>query len=190
MKKLSLYLLSIIFISTSIFAQDKNQTKPQGHTDGNKFRQMKDVLPTPNESRTASGAPGYHYTQQKVDYRMDIRLDEDKNQIFGDENITYHNNSKDYLEYLWVQLDQNMRARDSKTPDINSERFNATFNNAVTFTKTNLEKSFDGGFNIEHVKNVDGSDLSYMINQTMMRINLPKPLAPGEVFKFSNKVVV
>ena len=187
MKKLSLYLLSIIFISTSIFAQDKNQTKPQGHTDGNKFRQMKDVLPTPNESRTASGAPGYHYTQQKVDYRMDIRLDEDKNQIFGDENITYHNNSKDYLEYLWVQLDQNMRARDSKTPDINSERFNATFNNAVTFTKTNLEKSFDGGFNIEHVKNVDGSDLSYMINQTMMRINLPKPLAPGEVFKFQIK---
>ena len=67
---------------------------------------------------TASGAPGHQYSQQKVDYVMDIRLDENDNRIYGDETITYHNNSKDHLEYLWVQLDQNMRADDSKTPEL------------------------------------------------------------------------
>ncbi|NNC49772.1 MAG: M1 family metallopeptidase [Flaviramulus sp.] len=187
MKKLTHLILSIVFISSAAFAQDQVKTKPQGHTDQNKFRQMKDLLPTPNETRTASGAPGYAYTQQKVDYVMNIRLDEDKNQIFGDEKITYHNNSKDYLEYLWVQLDQNMRARDSKTPDITSESFSSAINSAERFTKANLKKRFDGGFNIDYVKNNDGSDLPFTINQTMMRINLPKPLAPNEVFKFQIK---
>ena len=187
MKKLTYFILSIVFVSTSVFAQEQEQTKPQGHTDQNKFKQMKDVLATPNETRTASGAPGHAYTQQKVDYVMNIRLDENKSQLFGDEKITYHNNSKDYLEYLWVQLDQNMRAKNSKTPDINSESFNAAFNGPQSFTKANLKDKFDGGFNIEYVKNEDGSDLSYMINQTMMRINLAKPLAPGEVFKFQIK---
>ncbi|MDD7886664.1 M1 family metallopeptidase [Flavivirga sp. 57AJ16] len=187
MKKRTYYLLSLVFVLTSVFAQAQEKTKPQGHTDQNKFRQMKDLLPTPNSTRTASGAPGHQYTQQKVDYVMDIRLDESKNQIFGNEKITYHNNSKDYLEYLWVQLDQNMRAKDSKTPDINSDKFNNTFNGPTTFTKDNLKKRFDGGFNIEAVKNSDDSDLPFMINQTMMRINLPKPLAPGDVFKFQIK---
>ncbi|GAA3609990.1 M1 family metallopeptidase [Flavivirga amylovorans] len=187
MKKLKYYFLSVVFVSTSIFAQNQEKAKPQGHTDQNKFRQMKDVLPTPSNTRTASGAPGHEYTQQKVDYIMDIRLDESKNQIYGNEKITYHNNSKDYLEYLWVQLDQNMRAKDSKTPDINSDKFNGAFNGPVSFTKANLKKTFDGGFNIDAVKNSDGSDLSFMINQTMMRINLPKPLAPGDTFKFQIK---
>ena len=184
MKKIIYFSLTIVFLSTSVFAQNTEKQRAGGHTDQNKFKQMKDLLPTPNESRTASGAPGYQYTQQKVDYVMDIRLDESKNQIHGKEKITYHNNSKDYLEYLWIQLDQNMRARDSKTPDINSESFDATFNGPISFTKSNLKKRFDGGFNIESVKNDNGSNLSFTINQTMMRINLAKPLAPGEAFKF------
>jgi len=187
MKILKYCFLSVIFISTSIFAQESITPKPQGHTDQNKFRQMKDLLATPNETRTASGAPGYKYTQQQVDYVMNIRLDENTSQIFGDEKITYHNNSKDHLPYLWVQLDQNMRAEDSKTPDIKSENFETPFNGVKKFTKDNLEKNFEGGFNIEYVKNDNGSDLSYMINQTMMRINLPEPLAPGEEFEFQIK---
>lgn len=186
MKKSVYFLLAIVFVSTNLFAQNAKKQRAQGHTDQNKFRQMKDLLATPNESRTASGAPGYQYTQQKVDYVMNIRLDEAENQIHGHEAITYYNNSKDHLEYLWLQLDQNMRAADSKTPDINSETFNDSFNGLVTFTKS-LKKRFDGGFNIESVKNEDGSDLSHMINQTMMRINLEKPLAPGETFKFKIK---
>ncbi|WP_158847933.1 M1 family metallopeptidase [Algibacter sp. L1A34] len=187
MRILKYCFLSIIFISTSLFAQESSKSKPQGHTDQNKFRQMKDVLATPNETRTASGAPGYKYTQQQVDYVMDIRLDENTSQIFGDEKITYHNNSTDHLQYLWIQLDQNMRAQDSKTPDVKKESFKAPFNGAKSFTKANLKKNFDGGFNIQYVKNENGSDLSYTINQTMMRINLAKPLAPGEEFKFQIK---
>ncbi|AJR03632.1 M1 family metallopeptidase [Siansivirga zeaxanthinifaciens] len=187
MIKLKYYFFSVVLISASLFSQEQTPVREQGHTDQNKFRQMKDVLPTPNESRTASGAPGHLYTQQQVDYSINILLDEEKNKIFGDENITYHNNSKDKLEYLWVQLDQNMRSRTSKTPDIATESFNAPFNGVQSFTKANLKKQFDGGFNIDYVKNENGGDLSYTINQTMMRINLPKPLAPGETFKFSIK---
>ena len=109
---------SLFFVATATLAQDKKEKKEvqQGHTDQNKFRQMKDVLATPNDQHTASGAPGHQYTQQKVDYVMDIRLEESTNKIYGDEKITYHNNSKDNLEYLWVQLDQNMRADNSLTP--------------------------------------------------------------------------
>jgi len=187
MRKYAYLFLSFVFFFSNTFAQEQIKEKQQGHSDQNKFRQMKDLLATPNETRTASGAPGHAYTQQQVDYVMNIRLDEDKNQIFGDEKITYHNNSKDHLEYLWIQLDQNMRAKDSKTPDAKSEEFNTPFSTPASFTRANLKERFDGGFNIEYVKNENGSDLSHNINRTMMRINLPKPLAPNGVFKFSIK---
>ena len=186
MKKLASLAFSFLFIATAVMAQDASKKLQKGHTDQNKFRQLKDVLPTPNNRRTASGAPGYEYTQQKVDYVMDIVVDEDKNLLTGNESITYHNNSKDYLEYLWVQLDQNMRAPDSKTPLAKSEDLgNTTFNDPVTFTKNNLTKSADFGFKIKEVNNATGSSLSYTVNRTMMRINLPQPLAPGNTFEFS-----
>ena len=186
MKKLASLAFSFLFIATAVMAQDAPKKLQKGHTDQNKFRQLKDVLPTPNNRRTASGAPGYEYTQQKVDYVMDIVVDEDKNLLTGNESITYHNNSKDYLEYLWVQLDQNMRAPDSKTPLAKSEDLgNTTFNDPVTFTKNNLTKSADFGFKIKEVNNSTGGSLSYTVNRTMMRINLPQPLAPGNTFEFS-----
>ena len=186
MKKLASLAFSFLFIATAVMAQDAPKKLQKGHTDQNKFRQLKDVLPTPNNRRTASGAPGYEYTQQKVDYVMDIVVDEDKNLLTGNESITYHNNSKDYLEYLWVQLDQNMRAPDSKTPLAKSEDLgNTTFNDPVTFTKNNLTKPADFGFKIKEVNNSTGGSLSYTVNRTMMRINLPQPLAPGNTFEFS-----
>ena len=186
MKKLASLAFSFLFIATALMAQDAPKKRQKGHIDQNKFRQLKDVLPTPNNRRTASGAPGYEYTQQKVDYVMDIVVDEDKNLLTGNESITYHNNSKDYLEYLWVQLDQNMRAPDSKTPLAKSEDLgNTTFNDPVTFTKNNLTKSADFGFKIKEVNNSTGGSLSYTVNRTMMRINLPQPLAPGNTFEFS-----
>ncbi|MDC0870815.1 M1 family metallopeptidase [Flavobacteriaceae bacterium] len=187
MKKLAMTAFSFLFISMSIIGQEAQKNSKTGHTDQNKFRQLKDVLPTPNNRRTASGAPGYEYTQQKVDYVMDIRIDESTNRLFGDESITYKNNSKDYLEYLWVQLDQNMRAPGSKTPLATSETLSSSFEGPETFTKNNLKKPSDFGFKIEEVKNNDGSLLPYMINRTMMRINLAKPLAPGNSFQFNIK---
>ena len=188
MKKIVSITLSFLFIISAISAQNSDKKQIKGHTDQNKFRQLKDVLPTPNNRRTASGAPGYEYTQQKVDYKMDIVLDEKTNRIFGNESITYKNNSKDYLEYLWVQLDQNMRSPDSKTPLANSEKLgNTPYNGPKTFTKNNILKPADFGFKIEEVNNVNGNQLSYTVNRTMMRINLPQPLTPGGTFQFNIK---
>ena len=187
MNKLAITAFSFLLISMSIIGQETQKNTKIGHTDQNKFRQLKDVLPTPNNRRTASGAPGYEYTQQKVDYVMNIRIDENTNRLFGDESITYKNNSKDYLEYLWVQLDQNMRAPDSKTPLAKSESLSSSFERPETFTKNNLKKPSDFGFKIEEVNNTDGSSLSYMINRTMMRINLPKPHAHGNSVQFKIK---
>ena len=184
MKKIGLLLFSIVFITSVNFAQD-SKTKA-GHTNQNKFKQLKELLPTPNLQRTASGAPGLKYTQQKVDYTMDIILDDANTRIYGNETITYHNNSDDSLAYLWVQLDQNMRAADSKTPDIQSSSIpNSTSENR--FNKSYMDAAFDGGFKIESVKNVDGTNLSHTVNQTMMRINLDTPLASGEKFQFKIK---
>ncbi|MDU8885276.1 M1 family metallopeptidase [Yeosuana sp. MJ-SS3] len=176
----------LIFFLIASYGYSQNQPSV-GHTDQNKFRQMKDLLPTPNNQHTASGAPGYEYTQQKVDYVMNIRLDENSNRIYGQEEITYKNNSKHHLEYLWLQLDQNKRAANSKTPDITSEVFDTPMNDPMFFTNNNIKKPFDGGFNIEYVKNADGNPLSYSINQTMMRINLVKPIPPGDSFEFNIK---
>lgn len=189
MKKIAYLVFTALFISTAVFAQSSSKNPQKGHIDQNKFRPLdKDALPTPNDQRTASGAPGHQYTQQKVDYSMEITLDENTNRLYGNEMITYHNNSKDVLSYLWVQLDQNMRAPDSKTPLANPESLgNTAFNGPVTFTRTSLQKPKEFGFKIEEVKNADGSELPYMINRTMMRIDLPQPLTPGATFQFSIK---
>jgi len=184
MKKIELLLLSIVFITSVNFAQ--NSKTKAGHTNQNKFKQLKELLPTPNLQRTASGAPGLKYTQQKVDYTMDIILDDENTRIYGDETITYHNNSDDTLSYLWVQLDQNMRAADSKTPDIQSSSIpNST--SEKRFNKSYIDAPFDGGFKIESVLNMNDTDLLYTINQTMMRINLDTPLASGDKFQFKIK---
>ncbi len=186
MKKL--LLLFSVFCVTIVFAQEKEETEPEkitGHTDQSKFRQLKYELATPNDQHNAAGAPGHQYTQQKVDYIMDIRLDEEANTLYGNETITYHNNSKDNLEYLWVQLDQNMRADDSKTPLAKSTGASA-FMTPENFKKEYLKNPTGYGFNIELVES-NGKPLSYFINRTMMRINLSKPLASGETFEFRIK---
>ena len=184
MRKIALFVLCTIISSTITVGQSTSKNPQKGHTDQNKFRQLKDVLPTPNNQRNASGAPGYEYTQQKVDYVMDIVLDEKTNRIYGNEIITYHNNSNDYLEYLWVQLDQNMRAPDSKTPLAQSEGARP-FISTSKYKDDYLSDGKDFGFKIQAVKKADGSALSHTINRTMMRINLPEPLAPSKSYQFS-----
>jgi hypothetical protein len=189
MKKISLFVFALFFITSAATAQEvktAKKTVKQGHTDQNKFRQMKDVLATPNDQHAASGAPGHQYTQQKVDYIMDIRLEESTNKIYGNEEITYHNNSKDHLTYLWVQLDQNMRADDSKTPLTVSKGINASraFVTTANFKASYMNEKKGFGYNITEVTH-NSKPLSHTINNTMMRINLPKALAPGKSFEFS-----
>ena len=184
MNKIPLKLLALLLVTTLSYAQETAQQK--GHYNVSKFKQLKEELPTPNSQHTASGAPGYEYTQQKVDYKIDLILDDENQRIYGEETITYHNNSKDNLEYLWLQLDQNMRAVDSERPDIQGSGANVLYAPSQ-FSKTFIEDPFDGGFKIDYVKNVNGSDASYLINKTMMRLNLEEPLVSGATYSFKIK---
>ena len=159
-------------------------TAQQENLNNNPFKQLNQELPDPNRYRTASGAPGPDYWQQKVDYNIKMRLDDDKQQLFGDETITYKNNSPDQLTYLWVQLDQNVRSKDSDSHHIKTSELGEK---SSTRALAALEPTFEGGFNIESVKDGSGRMMKYMINKTMMRIDLPKALKPGEKTSFSIK---
>jgi hypothetical protein len=142
-----------------------------------KFAQLGQDLPTPNVYRTASGAPGHEYYQQKADYDMDIVLDDEKQTITGKIKITYTNNSPDQLDYLWLQLDQNMRSRESETKAISTMNLDeGTSFNALQ----RLHNDFDGGFKLTSVKDAQGNDAKYTVVKTMMRVDIPKPLKSGE----------
>ena len=93
-------LISFLFLTVVLPASAQETTLQKAHYNLSKFKQIDEELPTPNNEHKASGAPGHEYTQQQVDYKMDILLDEEKNRIYGEETITYHNNSKDDLTYL------------------------------------------------------------------------------------------
>jgi len=187
MKTLKYLFLSVLFISANSFAQEQDQPERKpGHTNSNKFKQLYDEFSTPNMYRTASGAPGPAYYQQQADYKMDLVLDDENAKISGFETITYTNNSPDQLKYLWVQLDQNMRAKDSQTPLIEGGGV-AEAQQAGRFASAYMTDGFDGGFKIEEVKDVNGKALPHMINNTMMRVELPKALGKGEKFSFSIK---
>ncbi len=185
------YFVSFFFLFAVAFSfgqegETEEEPRKPGHYNQSKFKQLYEEFSTPNTYRSASGAPGPDYYQQQADYVMDIRLDDKNAKIYGEETITYHNNSPDNLEFLWVQLDQNVRARDSKSPLRNGDAVNFAYS-ASRFNKTYNEEKFDGGFNVESVKDAAGKPLSHTINQTMMRINLPQALKSGEKVSFSIK---
>lgn len=181
MKKSNLFICTILCTFSIIIGygqENKGYKSP--------FKQLKEELPTPNSQRTASGAPGYKYTQQQVDYDMNIVLNDDKKQLFGEATITYHNNSTDSLEYLWIQLDQNVRAPNSLSKKTRNERLKKMYS-PQEFTKLFIENPYQGGFHIDYLKDTQGNDIQYTINWTMMRVHLPKPLAPNETFTFKTK---
>lgn len=173
MKTQLLLLLVSIFSLSNAWAQWED-----------KFKQIDDLLPTPNVYRTASGAPGHQYYQQKADYKISLELDDEKQVIRGEETITYTNNSPDPLSYLWLQLDQNMRAKNSHSRLINVERMQ-DFRTIENIEKRFFE--FDGGFKIEWIKSMSNEDMSYAINQTMLRIDLKNALKPGASISFKIK---
>ena len=180
MKKI-LFLVATIF-SCSLLAQNVNTTK---------FKQLGEELPTPNVYRTASGAPGHQYFQQQADYDMEITLDDQTQRIYGKETVTYTNNSPDELRYLWVQLDQNMRAKNSTTQEINTDGIFSQRGNTAQTAFNQLKKNqfydFDGGFKIDYVQSTGGTNLRYTVNNTMMRVDLPTPLGKGQKFSFNIK---
>ena len=184
MKKHIINLLLFCLITPiNLLSQDEKQ---QGHLNTNKFRQLYDEFSSPNMFRTASGAPGPSYYQQRADYKINVELDDKNKRVYGDEVITYTNNSPETLSYLWLQLDQNVRKKDSPSLDINSARIDLAYI-PDTFDKDFLTESFDGGFNIEYVKSIDNKPLDFIINQTMMRIDLPNPISKGQSISFKIK---
>lgn len=150
----------------------------------NKFAQLGEELPTPNEYRNAAGAPGHNYYQQKADYKIDVQIDDQTQRLSGVETITYTNNSPDQLEYLWIQLDQNVRAKDSDSKLIEIEKME-DFRSIGDINKKFID--YDGGFKIEEVTSSAGKKLSYAINKTMLRINLEQPLKAGSSISFKIK---
>ncbi len=172
-------ILSIIFLIPFLFQGQEN-------LNNSKFKQLHEELPTPNVYRTASGAPGHEYYQQKADYVISVELDENKNTIHGNETITYTNNSPDNLKYLWVQLDQNVRAKNSHGQLTSTSTMDEDMRFS-TIKRMHDRMNFDGGFKIEHVRDGSGKNLDYTVNETMMRINLPKPLKKGQSFSFKIK---
>ncbi|MCK5781926.1 MAG: M1 family metallopeptidase [Flavobacteriales bacterium] len=168
----------VLFLSVQVKAQEKNY-------DVNAFESIDELLPTANLYRSASGVPGPKYYQQKADYRIKVSLDEEKNQIHGEESVVYKNNSPDKLTYIWIQLDQNIRKKNSfskkiKTSSIGDAMSLGTYENSYA-------SPFDGGYKIQEVKDSKGRDLKYVINNTMMRIDLPKAISSGESFSFNIK---
>ena len=158
----------------------------QENLNNSKFKQLHEELPTPNVYRTASGAPGHEYYQQTADYVIDVELDEIKNIIYGRETITYNNNSPDVLSYLWVQLDQNIRAKNShgQLTSTNSIGNKMSFG---SIKRMHDRMNFDGGFKLEKITDTNGKRLIYTVNETMMRIELPKALKKGQSFSFEIK---
>ena len=185
MKKLFTAIAITFTISGVAVGQDIQNNPGSNH--GNKFEQLGTIMPTPNEQRTASGAPGNKYWQQRADYDIKCSLDEKDLKLSGAETITYYNNSPDPLDYLWLQLDENQHNNFN----------NANYQSSTTMPKVggsaSLERAIiadkDNGYgdNILSLTDALGKNISYTINRTMMRIDLPAPLKPGEHFVFNIK---
>ncbi|NNE13387.1 MAG: M1 family metallopeptidase [Saprospiraceae bacterium] len=171
--------LLIIFLSLSVVG-----LAAQENTNQNKFRQLDNELPTPNTYRSASGAPGHEYWQQRADYDMKITIDDENQKLMGSEKITYYNESPNDLTYMWLQLDQNVRAKDSHSYDIRSSGLSDRMSSGQL---NRLTPSFEGGFNLESVTDQNGKALKYTVNKTMMRIELPSTLKPKSSFTFNIK---
>jgi len=169
--------LVLVFLCAGLaFGQSKSAPS-------DKFRQLEEILPTPNDQRTASGAPGSRYWQQRADYIIDVELDDQNQRLSGKETVTYKNLSPDTLNYIWLQIDQNIYAKDA---DSQTTRTQSDLNNVTPSQIEQLAaREYDGRINITNVSDAKNAALRYTINKTMMRVDLPTPLAPGGTFVFN-----
>lgn len=174
---------SIWFGASNLYAHP-NHLHSTKHHPADPFRQLEEVWPTPDELRLASGAPGPKYWQQKVDYQIDVELNDVNRSLNGKALITYHNQSPHPLEYLWLQLDQN--------------RFKASSASHLTKTFKGKDKVYFGqlsgprnvrrrvpGVQVKAVYHSKNEPLATKVIDTMMRVKLPKVLQSGAAFKFT-----
>lgn len=182
MRKLGLVVLMVAFAA---FTQAQNIMNNPSSNHGNKFEQLGTILPTPNEYRTASGAPGPKYWQQRVDYNIKCELDEPNLTLNGSETVTYYNNSPDVLTYLWLQLDENEHSSINNAGYQNSSQMGRQL--STTQADALMEAGKDNGLGdvITKLTDITGKNLKYTINKTMMRVELPTALKPGQKFVFN-----
>ncbi len=174
---LALFLCSTSLLQAQIVSNDKFKQE-------DKFRQLEETLPTPNEFRTASGAPGEKYWQQEVDYEIDVELDDKLQKIVGTEKVTYTNKSPDKLNYLWMQLDTNILSFDSDAhlTDTSSHLGKVGYK---TMQQLMAKETFDGRMKVSAVRDEQGDPLPFQIIKTMMRIDLNGSLSSGQSMTFS-----
>ncbi|RLS99903.1 MAG: M1 family peptidase, partial [Planctomycetota bacterium] len=160
-----------------------NAVAPSVLNEGDPFRQLDETLPTPSETRTASGAPGPRYWQQKADFDIQVTLDPKAAELIGNQRVRYHNNSPDELRYLWMQLDQNrftdnaLGERANPAPDLSRPQ-------GIGFMRSIVEnREWEGGYRDVLVTS-SGATLHTVVVDTMMRIDLPAPLGSGGTFEF------
>ena len=182
MRSSIILLFCTITFSTGNFAQNIYNNPNSNH--GNKFEQLGGTLPTPNEYRTASGAPGPKYWQQRVDYDIKCELDEKNQKLTGSETVTYFNNSPDELVFLWLQLDENQHSSVNNANYQTSNAMNRQTSPAQLDRIDEAKKDNGYGFNIVKLTDAAGKPLKYTINKTMMRLELPAPLKAGQRFVF------
>ncbi len=162
----------LVFASASVLAQS------------GKFEQLDNLLPTPNSYRSGSGAPGPDYWQQRADYEIKVDLNDDTQVVTGSEKITYYNNAPEPLTFLWIQLDQNILTPGNMTQSTERGIIVDSISSKALAEMADAY-GFQGGFTITSVKDEAGSPLPHFVNYTMMRIDLPGPLASGEKFTFT-----
>ena len=171
----SLLVLAIGAASTAAIASPVEQTKGSYE---DKFRQLEgEEWPTPTDYRNASGAPGYRYWQQKVDYDVQARLDEAKRTVSGSQTVRYVNNSPDALPYLWLLLDQNQYKRDSieaMTETVSGDKISL-----AEVRRLKRLKEWEGGFTITAVRDASGKALPFTVVDSLLRIDLSQAVAPN-----------
>ena len=170
--------VAFLFVSAGIAAQPGSPVA--------KFQQLEQTLPSPNAQRLASGAPGAAYWQNRADYDIDVELDDVARTITGAGTITYRNASPDTLDYLWLQLDQNYQSHNAESRAAPNTRRGPDANK-LTYTAVDrmlAQETYDGEMKLTGITDPTGRPLKHSLVKTMLRIDLPQPLAPGGSFAF------
>lgn len=174
-----------LFACAMLLAAGAFAQKRSNH--GNVFEDLNYLLPDPSPYRSADGAPGPQYWQQRADYDIDARLVPDEQRLYGNELITYHNLSPNNLRYLWLQLDENQHRGELDHHHFNGNSMEEVMNAQALYMMDQWKDLTEYGHNIEAVTDANDKPLKYTINGTMMRVDLPTVLKPGEEFQFRVK---
>ncbi|MEO0548582.1 MAG: M1 family aminopeptidase [Pseudomonadota bacterium] len=185
--------IGLAIVTGAASAQGIEQTKGDFE---DKFRQLDEVLPSPNVYRNAAGEPGHQYWQQEADFEIKVTLDEEARRLTATQTITYKNNSPDTLRYIWLQLDQNRFRSDSiaemtrtfagkampgsVAPNLQPTPMISL--NALRRQQAMADNEF--GYDITRVADARGNPLANTIVGTLMRIDLPEPLRSGRSTTF------